>query len=117
MIESNIPADVLKTCDHVELLYANSSNGAWTSLGKHKLSNSKFYYIDTIAPTLAANKIKYALIGRNYSMVRIFNVASPELDIKPYNYTERLLKDSRLTTWPASWKKHLEISTPTSPKL
>jgi hypothetical protein len=89
IIEATIPKTAYNEMDHVELLYANSSNGSWTSLGKHKLSSGKFYYIDTIAPAIAANKIKYALIGRNYAMERIFNTISLELDLKTYNYIEK----------------------------
>tara|TARA_R110000851_G_scaffold37420_4_gene96657 strand:+ start:75 stop:2483 length:2409 start_codon:yes stop_codon:yes gene_type:complete len=94
IIESRIPRIVYASLDHVELLYADSSSGGWTSLGKNKISDLKFYYVDTRAPQLATNKIRYALIGRNSSMERIFSTVSADINLQPHNYIEKPKKKS-----------------------
>lgn len=88
-VSSNISRTTLNELDHVELLVANSTGGRWQSLGCHKITSEKFYFIDNVGPKLAANKLKYALIGRNLSFEVVFKKSSSVVSLKKYNYVER----------------------------
>ena len=86
VIVQTILNDVLVNyCDHFELMCGDSTSGTFTSLGKFKLVDKNFYFIDVYGPKLAANKLRYMLIARDTAFKNIFTIKSDPIDISQTN--------------------------------
>ena len=88
-ITATIQKSTVEVLDHVEILVANSSDGSWLTLGKHKLTSGNFVFIDDVGPALSTNKNKYCIIGRNLSFDTVFKVAGNVISLQKYNFIER----------------------------
>ena len=105
LLTAQIPDQFVRSCDHFELFVCDSTSGAFVSLGKHKLVSGNFYYIDAQGPRLAANKLKYLLVGRNMTFDNVIKLKSRKVDISVTNIREENVEELNTTEVTASQKR------------
>lgn len=93
VLRMNIEKRLLQLADHFELFVGDSTTGNYRSLGKNKLVNSEFYYVDVSSSELACNKLKYKLVARSTGLENICSFETDVLDISETNVLRR--KDDR----------------------
>ena len=98
LVQAQIPDQVINSCDHFELFVCDSTTGSYTTLGKSKLVQGSFYYIDAIGPRLAANKLKYLLVGRDARFDNVIQMKSEKVDISVTNIREETIEELSSST-------------------
>jgi hypothetical protein len=93
VLQMKIESSLLQVADHFELFVGDSTTGEYRSLGKNKIIESEFYYIDAASSELAANKLKYKLVARSVGFENIATFESNLIDISSTNILKR--KDDR----------------------
>ena len=93
VLQMKIESNLLLASDHFELFVGDSTTGIYRSLGKNKIVESDFYYIDVASSELAANKLRYKLVARSIGFENIATFESKLVDISPTNVLKR--KDDR----------------------
>lgn len=89
VLQMKIESSLLGLADHFELFVGDSTTGDYRSLGKNKIVDSDFYYIDVASPELAANKLKYKLVARSIGFENIATFESKLVDISSTNILKR----------------------------
>ena len=105
VLSAKIDQRLLYSCDHFELFVGNSTTGGYNTLGKHKLVDSNFYYVDTGSTKLACNKLKYKLVGRSMGYENIITVVSDLVDISQSNVFTKRIDDSTGTKYTRSQRE------------
>ncbi len=95
VLQMRIDESLIRLADHFELLVGDSTTGEFRSLGKNKLVNSQFYYIDASSADLACNKLKYKLIARSLGFENIASFETDLIDIASTNVLRK--RDERAT--------------------
>ena len=93
VLQLKLRGDLIEAADHFELYVGDSTTGDFRSIGKNKLANSNFYYIDAASADLAANKLKYKMTARNFGFEDIVTFESNIVNISQTNVAKR--KDER----------------------
>ena len=75
------------------MFVGDSTTGNYRSLGKNKLINSEFYYVDVSSAELACNKLKYKMVARSIGLENICSFETDVIDISETNVLKR--KDDR----------------------
>jgi len=106
-VQALIDKVTLDRCDHCELYVGNTTSGTYVPIGKFKLVNPNFYFLDTYSAKIASNKLKYVLIGRDMEFKNIFTFKSDMVDISKTNM--RSEKDIKANLNEATFAKQAKI--------